>query len=83
MIISGPTVMSMQQGNLSCQWVSDLGNLYCGNKVEKTSHLKTRLKMVPAGCSKVELPSVEARTVFFPGSLACIPESLLRPNGEK
>lgn len=51
--------------------------------MEKTSHLKTRLKLVPAGCPKVELPSVEARTVFFPGSLACIPESLLRLNGEK
>ena len=36
--------------------------------------------VVPAGCLGVELPSLEARTVFFPGSLAPTPECPLRLN---
>ena len=41
-IIYGPTVKSVQQGKLLCQGVSDLGNLFHGNKVEKIADLETR-----------------------------------------
>ena len=33
------------------------------------------LRVVPVGHPRVELPSLEARTVLFPGSLAPIPEA--------
>lgn len=56
---------------------------FMATKWRKPLISKPGVDVIPAGCPRVELPSLEARAVFLPCSLASTPQSFLTLDRER